>query len=83
VISGSALIGTEKNSHRSALHCAVCRSYNRVRDALVASVMCSSPRVMRAMRYESTVPIATRPDMTCAQVCGSFSRTHAIFDPLK
>ena len=58
-------------------------SNKSVREALVASVTCSSPRVIRAIRYESTVPMATRPFVTWAQCCGSFSAIHSAFVPLK
>jgi hypothetical protein len=75
--SGRADTGTPKRAHSCSLHDAVVMSYSRVREALVASVTWKRPRDMRATRYESTVPIAVRPDSTELQTCGSLARIHA------
>ena len=75
-MSGNAERGTPNSSHNSSSQSPVARLYNNVRLALLASVTCDTPRVSRAIMYESTVPAAVRPAAIPDHTRGSLSCTH-------
>ncbi len=77
-ISGSNATGTPKSSSSSASQEPVCRSYSRVREALVASVTCNRPPLRRQASQESTVPKASSPFSARARAPGTESSSQAI-----
>jgi len=67
----------------SSSHCSVRMLNSIVREALLGSVTCTSPRVSRQISHVSTVPNISLPFSARSRAPGTLSRIHLIFVALK
>ena len=75
--------GMSKSASSSSSQSSVWMLKSIVREALLTSVTCSSPRVRRQMSHVSTVPNISLPFSARARAPGTLSRIHLIFVALK
>lgn len=75
--------GMPNSLSSSSSHCSVWMLKSIVREALLTSVTCTSPRVRRQMSHESTVPNISLPFSARSLAPATLSRIHLIFVALK
>ena len=75
--------GISNSSSSSSSHCRVWMLKSIVRDALLTSVTCTSPRVSRQISHVSTVPNISLPFSARSRAPATLSRIHFIFVALK
>ncbi|MNY19858.1 hypothetical protein D3C86_1533130 [compost metagenome] len=81
--SGSRLGGISSSSSSSVSHCWLWILNSRVREALVASVLCDLPPVRRHSRKLSTVPKRSSPRSARARAPATLSRIQRNLVPEK